>query len=181
MWPLALVSIGCIPFIAASNIVLMKAKIGQDLGNLDTADELNNPGDILIETLSNSRTVASLTIEKRRYEEYRTALYMSEKSYRSDAMVVGLTSGAATLAKAWTHGLLFFWGGHLLVNYPSLYKFTDFLIADFSIFFSMYGLGIALMNMSDRKEVEKSAQRILYLLDRKSKIDSLSIEGKKLI
>jgi hypothetical protein len=44
----------------------------------------------------------------------------------------------------------------------------------------LFGLGAAFQDISDRKEVEKSAGRIFYLLDRASSIDPLSTQGKKL-
>ena len=59
-------------------------------------------------------------------------------------------------------------------------ELRDFLIANFAILFSLFGLGAAFQDISDRKEVEKAAGRIFYLLDRKSEIDPLGDEGKKL-
>jgi hypothetical protein len=71
-----------------------------------------------------------------------------------------------------------YWGGWLLFNYPNQYGFNDFLISNFAILFSLFGLGAAFQDISDRKETEKSASRIFYLLDRVSSIDPLSKEGK---
>ena len=68
-------------------------------------------------------------------------------------------------------------GGWLLYNF-SEYELRDFLIANFAILFSLFGLGAAFQDISDRKEVEKAAGRIFYLLDRESEIDPLSEEGK---
>lgn len=70
------------------------------------------------------------------------------------------------------------WGGWLLFNYPNQFEFNDFLISNFALLFSLFGLGAAFQDMSDRKETEKSASRIFYLLDRKSEIDPLSSDGK---
>lgn len=70
------------------------------------------------------------------------------------------------------------WGGWLLFNYPDQFDFDDFLISNFALLFSLFGLGAAFQDMSDRKETEKSASRIFYLLDRKSEIDPLSSDGK---
>jgi len=65
-----------------------------------------------------------------------------------------------------------------LFNYSNQYGFKDFLISNFAILFSLFGLGAAFQDISDRKETEKSASRIFYLLDRVSSIDPLSKEGK---
>jgi ATP-binding cassette subfamily B (MDR/TAP) protein 1 len=72
------------------------------------------------------------------------------------------------------------WGGYLLFHYPDKFGFKDFLISNFALLFSLFGLGAAFQGLSDRKETEKSAGRIFYLLDRQSEIDPLSEDGKKL-
>ena len=74
--------------------------------------------------------------------------------------------------------LQMWWGEWLLFNYPNQYAFDDFLVSNFAILFSLFGLGAAFQDMADRKEAEKSASRIFYLLDRKSNIDPLSSDGK---
>jgi hypothetical protein len=71
--------------------------------------------------------------------------------------------------------LQMWFGGYLLFTFPDDYEFKDFLIANFAILFSLIGLGAAFQDISDRKEVEMSAGRIFYLLDRVSEIDPLSV------
>merc|ERR1711966_322018 len=58
------------------------------------------------------------------------------------------------------------------------YDFQNFLISNFAIIFSLFGLGAAFQDMSDRKQMEASASRIFYLLDRVSLIDPLSKDGE---
>ncbi len=76
--------------------------------------------------------------------------------------------------------LQMWWGGYILFHHQSKYDFIDFLIAQSAVLFSLFSLGAAFQGISDRKETEKSAGRIFYLLDRKSAIDPLSDEGQKL-
>ena len=92
----------------------------------------------------------------------------------------GLTNGLSMFIQQWINGLQMFFGGYLLFTFPDKYDLKDFLVAQFSILFGLFGLGAAFQDMSDRKEVEKSAARIFYLLDRKSQIDPLGTGGKKL-
>jgi hypothetical protein len=56
-----------------------------------------------------------------------------------------------------------------------MHRFKDFLIANFAVLYSMFGLSTAFLDMSDRKEVEKSISRIFSILDRKSAIDPVSV------
>jgi len=158
----------------------MKRMLGEDEGDLNAADELNSPGGLVVETLVNIKTVSALTLEARRYRDYENALLKSEPNYRVDAFMDGLTAGLSMFIQQWINALQFYFGGWLLFRFPDLYTFENFLIAQFSILFGLFGLGAAFQDMSDRKEVEKSAGRIFYLLDRQSEIDPLSDEGKKL-
>lgn len=97
-----------------------------------------------------------------------------------EAFMSGVTGGCSQFIQQWINALQLWFGGWLLFNFPEDYSFKDFLISDFAVLFSLFGLGAAFQDMSDRKEVEKSAGRIFYLLDRQSEIDPLSTEGKKL-
>jgi ATP-binding cassette subfamily B (MDR/TAP) protein 1 len=158
----------------------MKQMLGEDEGNVDAADELNSPGGIVVETLLNIRTVSALTLEKQRYKDYERALLHSEPNFKLDAFMEGLMGGLAMFIQQWINALQFWWGGWLLFNHPGDYVLKDFLIANFAILFALFGLGTAFQDISDRKEVEESASRIFYLLDRESSIDPLSEKGKKL-
>jgi ATP-binding cassette subfamily B (MDR/TAP) protein 1 len=158
----------------------MKQLLGEDEGNVDAADGLSTPGGIVVETLLNIRTVSALTLEQTRYEDYEKALLRSEPHYAFDALMSGVTGGISQFIQQWINGLQLWFGGYILFTFPEDYEFKDFLIANFAVLFSLFGLGAAFQDVSDRKEVEKSAGRVFYLLDRKSKIDPLSTEGKKL-
>ena len=112
-------------------------------------------------------------------ENYVTALNTSEPNYVRDGVMEGFTAGLSMFIQQWINGLQLWFGGYLLFKVDG-YEFNDFLIANFAILFSLFGLGAAFQDMSDRKETEISAGRILHPLDRKSLIDPLSKEGKKL-
>lgn len=158
----------------------MKAMLGTDEGDLESSkDELNSPGGVIVETLLNIRTVCALTLESRRFLDYKQALLKSEPNYKFAAFLSGVTSGLSMFIQQWVNALQIWFGSWLLYHFDK-YNFEDFLIANFSVLFCLMGLGTAFQDMSDRKEVERSVGRIFYLLDRKSEIDPLSNEGKKL-
>lgn len=180
MWEFALLALGCIPIMGVATAMEMQQMLGTDQSADEKEDGLNSPGGILIETLLNIRTVAALSLENQRYLDYENALLREETNYKSLAFVKGLTAGAGLFVQQWINALQMWFGGWLLSTFPEKYDFKDFLIANFAILFSLFGLGSAFMDISDRKEVERSTARIFYLLDRKSSIDPLSNEGKKL-
>jgi ATP-binding cassette subfamily B (MDR/TAP) protein 1 len=181
MWPFALLAIGCIPVMAAAVSVQHSRMMGTNEGAANNiADGMTSPGGIIVETLLNIRTVSALTLENRRFNDYENALAVHEANYRKEAFMGGLTNGLSMFVQQWVNGLQFYFGGYLLYTFPDKYVLKDFLIAQFSILFGLFGLGAAFQDMSDRKEVEKSAARIFYLLDRQSQIDPLAPDGKKL-
>ena len=158
----------------------MKKVLGEDQGTADGNDGLNSPGGIVVETLLNMRTVSALTLEKRRFENYKDALIRSSPNYVWESFQGGFVSGLSMFIQQWTNALQFWWGGWLLVNYPGSFVLEDFLISNFALLFGMFGLGSAFQDLADSKEVERSAGRIFYILDRKSAIDPLGMDGKVL-
>ena len=185
MWPFALVALGCIPLMGFATSIEMKQMLGEDESDdpkdaAKSQDELNSPGGIAVETLLNIRTVAALTLEKQRMTNYEDAIIGSSHGVIKEGIVAGLTGGLSMFIQQWVNALQLWFGGWILFNYPDVFTFNDFIISMFSLLFSLFGLGAAFNGLSDRKETERSAGRIFYLLDKESKIDPLSTEGKKL-
>jgi len=183
MWPFAILACACIPLMGYASSIEMQQMLGEDEGNHDAdsaQDELNSPGGILVETLLNIRTVAALTLEEQRAKDFENAIIRSQPRYVYDGFKAGLTGGISMFIQQWINGLQMWFGGWLLFTYRDAFTFKDFLISNFSILFSLFGLGAAFNGLSDRKEMEKSAGRIFYLLDRVSEIDPLSTEGRTL-
>jgi hypothetical protein len=82
------------------------------------------------------------------------------------------------ISQMWGIALMFWWGGWLLFNYPSVYSFRDFLISRFTLLFALSGLTIAAEGAVDRNKAKLAAARIFELTDRQSLIDPLNTEGK---
>ena len=118
MWPFALLSIGVIPFMAFATEVEMKTLVGADEGDIskDSQDELSSPGGILVETLLNIRTVASLNLQNQRFLDYCSALMTSEPPSTFNSFKSGCTSGLSMLVQQYVNALQFWWGGYLLVS-----------------------------------------------------------------
>jgi ATP-binding cassette, subfamily B (MDR/TAP), member 1 len=180
MWPFALLAIGCIPIMGFATSIEMNQMLGKDEGTGETKDEDNNnsPGGVLVETLLNMRTVSALTLEQQRYNDYEKALILSEPNISVVLLTTGITGGISMFIQQWINALQLWFGGWLLWKFPEKYEFRDFLISNFAVLFALFGLGAAFQDISDRKEVEKSAGRIFYLLDRVSEIDPLGTDGK---
>lgn len=79
----------------------------------------------------------------------------------------------------WCMALMFWWGGWLLVNYPTTFTYRDFMISLFSLLLGLEGMGFAAQGATDRDKAKQAANRVFELTDRQSAIDPISDEGKK--
>ena len=183
MWPFALVSLSTIPFVAFATAIEIKTTFGEDEEESDNKgnDGVGSPGGIAIETLFNIRTVSALNIQKDRLREYASAFQKTESAEIFTGVKSGLTSGLSILIQQWSIALQLWWGGWLIFKYPDRFSFNDFLVSMFASLFSLFGLGAASMGLSEKKEFEKAAGRIFYLLERRSLIDPLGREGIKIL
>lgn len=177
MWPLSLVMLGCLPFLAVASTIQMRQQLGVDESN--TGATTNSSTAISSEALLNLRTVSALTLEKHMYRKYENALVTNQRLYMRKALFGGFANGMAVLVQQWVNALLFWLGGYLLFNYSNSFTMDDFAKSVLSLTLSLLGLGAAFRGVSDRKEMEKSTERVFDLLDRESSIDPLSTAGKK--
>jgi ATP-binding cassette, subfamily B (MDR/TAP), member 1 len=179
MWPFALLTLGILPFMAFGAEAEMAMYMGEDEADLDAYEE-HSSGGIVVESLLNIRTVASLAIESERIKEFKEALaHENPHPFRSN-FIKGSTSGLGQFVQMWGIALMFWWGGWLMFTYPNQYEFRSYLISMFSLLFALSGMGFAMQGATDREKAKGAAERIFALIDRKSEIDPLSEEGKKL-
>eukprot|EP00980_Cylindrotheca_fusiformis_P009869 scaffold2184_cov128-Cylindrotheca_fusiformis.AAC.15 len=153
---------------------------GVDLGNHSSEEGSDSPGGIIVETLLNITTVSAFTMEHERFNDFQRSLDTAEPDAAKEGVKQGFVNGLSMFVQQWINALQFWFGAWVLFNNPDDYEMRNFLIAFFGLMLSLFGLGAAFQDISDRKECEESAGRIFYLIDRKSSIDPLSDEGKKL-
>jgi ABC-type multidrug transport system fused ATPase/permease subunit len=177
--PFALLIIAILPFMSIGKAVEIQVMMGDEK---TIPDELpaNSSGGIVVESLLNIRTVASLSIEEKRIANFEGALRRENPHPVRTNTVKGSAGGLAQIVQMWGIALMFWWGGYLLYKYPNTYTFRDMLISLFGMMFGFTGLGIAMQDLTDSEKARAAAARIFELIDRKSEIDPLTDEGKKL-
>lgn len=151
---------------------------GEDEGD-ETVEDEHSPGGIVVESLLNIRTIASLTMEEAKFLEYGEALRQQDAHPLRNNCIKGSGSGAGQFFQFWGLGLMFWFGSWLLNRFPEDYDFRDFVISLFALFFSLYGLTVAFENATDRKQAKLAAERIFSLTDRPSAIDPLDEAGDR--
>ena len=88
--PFALLTLGTMPFMSFGAAVEMQMYMGDDEGdtNVEDIDKTSAAG-IVVESLLNIRTVASLTLEKRRCKEFVDALHREDPTpFRTNAIKI---------------------------------------------------------------------------------------------
>lgn len=145
----------------------------------DGEEDEHSPGAIVVETLLNIRTIASLNIEPTRVAEFDEALAAEDPKPIRTNTVKGCAAGLGQFVQMWGIALMFWWGGYLLLNYPNTYEYRDFLISMFSLLFSLSGMAVAAQGATNRDKAKLAANRIFELTDRESAIDPLSETGEK--
>ena len=180
MWPFALLTLVVLPFLSFGAYMEMQMYMGTDEEDSSKKEGENSPGAIVVETLLNMRTVASLTIEKSRRLEYAQALKRGNPASFTKNLIKGSFTGFGFVTQTWGMGFLFWWGGYVLNRWPGLFTYRSYLISMFSLLFSLSGLSMAFMGATDQDAAKAAADRIFSIIDRESDIDSLSDEGKKI-
>lgn len=181
MWPFALMVLAVLPFMSISHILSGRLEVEGDEEDIDDdgEDESFGPGSIALESMTYIRTVASLTLEGDRHKMYTAALKKYNKSSLKRSALIGMNYGLGQLLQQCGSALIFWWGGWLLVNYPTTFNSTDFLISYSGLLLSLNSLNLAAYGMTNKSEAQSAVTRLADLIDRESSIDPLSEEGKK--
>jgi len=175
MWPFALMALVTIPFLGFGSMMQMKMMWGEDEGLPEKQEDVSGPGAIVVETLLNIRTVASLTIENMRSKEYKEALEKTNQSSFLSNVLKECLVALGFLFQQWACGFLFWWGSWVLLNYEGIFTFRDFMISMFSLLFSMIGVSAASMGATDKTKAKEAAQRIFSLIENEGAINRGSI------
>lgn len=178
VWPVALLALGCIPLMGYALSLRIGKASGLDRGDSTESVQIDSPGGILVETLQNIQTVAALTLEEYKFEEFRASLASSEPNNYWESTKTAFSHGMAYLIHHWVDALLLFFGGWLLHAHPTSFTFLDVLNSNLALYFSLFGLGIALKEVADREEIKQATSRVFYVLDRQSALDPLSTKGQ---
>jgi ABC-type multidrug transport system, ATPase and permease components len=179
MWPFAALTLVILPFLGFGAYMEVKIYTGEDeWAEAPMEGGGDSAGGIIVETLSSMQTVVSLSLEHVRLSEYIAALNRENPISVKSNLLKGLATGVGCLFQLWGLGLMYWWGGWILSNYGN-FTYHQYLMSMFSLLFSISGMSVAFMGATDKAKAQNAADRIFALIDRKSPINSLSEEGRK--
>ncbi|XP_063679336.1 ATP-dependent translocase ABCB1-like isoform X1 [Bolinopsis microptera] len=173
-WRLALVCLGCIPFIVIGGIIQMWQVTGTTKG---VAKLYEASGKTAAESIENIRTVASLGIENLFYKHYCQALRAPRRETTRKAHVVGLCMGLSEAATYFTFAAVFGYGSVLIAD--GLTSFEDVVKVFSAIIFSGMIVGEAMSYLGDYTKATVSAAKIFKLIYNVPAIDANSSDGLK--
>jgi len=142
-------------------------------------EDVKGSGNLVIESLTNMRTVASLSLEASRSDHYAKSLNEENPTPLRSNAIKASSIAVGPLCQEWSFALLFWWGSWLITNHPNLYTSRGYIISMFSLLFSLSGMAAAAQGATDRVAALAAAERTFDLMERESEIDPLSTEGKK--
>eukprot|EP00968_Pinguiococcus_pyrenoidosus_P017610 scaffold1763_cov211-Pinguiococcus_pyrenoidosus.AAC.5 len=174
MWPLALVTLGTLPIMAAATALQMSIVLGTGSSG---ATESSEAGAIIGETIAAVTTVVSLGLEMDLVERYNRISLNALDKLQATAFRQGMAFGASFSVQFLNNALLFWFGAWLIENEG--FTFEEFLIAMFATLFGVFGLGAASQNITDTQEARRALKSVFQLLDRETKIDPQSADGRK--
>jgi ATP-binding cassette subfamily B (MDR/TAP) protein 1 len=105
--PFALLCLALIPFLGFGAEMEMKLYLGEDEGESGEPGQ-RSAGGIVVESLVNIRTVASLTIEDRRSAEFSQALDDEDPTPIKSNFIKGSATGLGQFIQMWCIGKFYF-------------------------------------------------------------------------
>ncbi|CAG8462314.1 5329_t:CDS:10 [Acaulospora colombiana] len=172
-WKLTLVILAASPFVAAAGFLEMKTLAGF---GAKTRKAYENTGQIVQQSVSNMRTIVSLTRENTFKEMYYEAIKEPHKIAVRGALLsaIGFGSSQGSLYFIWS---LAFWYGAQLVK-TGEYSFDQMIHVLFAVIFSAMAVGQMSTFAPNAAKAKVAAISIFEILDRPSAIDPSDNEGK---
>jgi len=178
-WRLSLLTLACIPFVAAAGSVQMM----QLAGTMKTMTRLyEQAGQVAAEAVENMRTVSSLCIERLFLKKYADSLKQPSQKFKKQAHLTGVSMGLAEAVIFFTYAAVFTYGNYLMnleVGHSGKLTFTSLMKVFSGIVFSAMTIGQTMSLLPDYGKAKASAFKLFKLIREPPIIDAYTEKGKK--
>lgn len=138
-------------------------------------------GDVADEVLSGIRTVTAFGGEKKEINRYKERLQVSLESGQKKGLYSGLSNGCMWMLTYWSYSVAFWYGVYLILidRNEGVKEYTPavLMIILFCVLVGAQNLGMTSPQLDAFSMATSSAKSIFSVIDRESKIDSLSPHG----
>ncbi|CAJ0767505.1 3661_t:CDS:10 [Entrophospora sp. SA101] len=172
-WKLTLVILAASPIIAIAGYLEFKALAGF---GTKTSKAYESTGQIVQQSVSNMRTIASLSREETFKNRFIDALREPHKIAIKGSTLVGFGFGASQGFVYFIWSLAFWYGSRLIIS--GEYTTETMFRVLFVVIFSAVAVGQMSSFAPNTANAKVAAISIFEIIDRKSKIDATDSEGK---
>ncbi|XP_065836632.1 ATP-dependent translocase ABCB1-like isoform X2 [Oscarella lobularis] len=173
-WQMTLVTLAVIPFLVISGIFQTKALAGHAHSN---AAQMENAGQVVVESIDNIQTVAQLTREDVFIRKYHECLEPPYKSAIRKAHVQGLAFGFSQGFLFFAYAAAFRFGAWQVAHQG--YDYEAVFIVFGAIIFGAFSMGEAISLAPDYSKSRVATKRVFRTIDLVPSIDSSSCQGEK--
>ncbi len=184
-WLISLINLCFMPLIIGSYVLQFKLQQGSVKSNKNIEEDAGN---ILSESVINTKTIFSYNMQERVVEMYKNIIYEIEikkdddnknkkiraKSRNCKIFINGFFYSLTQFIIFAMYSVLFYVGGNLYKKEKA--SFTNILRSIFTILFSALGVGIAQMFVGDYSAAKTSIVNLQKILETKSEIDIIESE-----
>ncbi|CAB3405728.1 unnamed protein product [Caenorhabditis bovis] len=175
-WQMALLIVGLLPIVGFGQYLRGRRFAGK---NVKSAAEFADSGKIAIEAIENVRTVQALAKEDRFHEKFCQKLDNPHKEAIKEALIQGLSYGAACCVLYLLNTCSYRMGMALVLTSPPTMLPMRVLRVMYAITISTSTLGFASAYFPEYAKATMAGGIIFSMLGEKSEIDNLSTSGEK--
>ncbi|KAJ3361960.1 Multidrug resistance protein 1 [Allomyces javanicus] len=163
-WQLALLVIGCLPFVLGAGIFQVRM-----LRGLDREAAENEASQIASEAVANVRTIASLGLERFFIGEYFSRLHVPYLEARRDALVGAMAFSVSSAVMFIVYAVSFLYTGYLIAH--EIYSFSDLFQVIMTIMFSAMMASRIGQHAPEITKAHAASISIFKFVDRRPPID----------
>ncbi|CAI5448149.1 unnamed protein product [Caenorhabditis angaria] len=175
-WQMALLIVAILPVVGFGQYLRGRRMTG---GNVKSAAEFADSGKIAIEAIENVRTVQALAKEDTFHRKFCSKLDIPHREAIKDAFIQGVSYGCASCVLYLLNTCAYRMGLALIITNPPIMQPMRVLRVMYAITISTSTLAFATSYFPEYAKATFAGGIIFGMLRQKSKIDSLSVEGRK--
>eukprot|EP01066_Platyproteum_vivax_P018765 Platyproteum_vivax@DN7597_c0_g1_i11.p1 len=173
-WELTLVVAAAMAVVGPAMILEIQFFAGSSSA---VAEAVSKTAGLVTETVNSMRTVASLGNENRVYKTYAASQNSVTSVGIKAGIIAGLSYGLSQSVPFFSMALCFWHGGNMIE--AKKLNFNQMMRVFFALTMAAQSIAFSSANVTDNGKAKSAAGRVFRIIDRESKINASSEEGRK--